>query len=64
MYIFFSDKSVFPFYPDRDCQGFQDVLERYKCITPGIQLSGPTSFVPLIEKAIEIVSKKSSVCLY
>jgi hypothetical protein len=65
IYIYIlSDKSVFPFYPDHEPKGFQDVLERYKAITPEIDLSGPTSFVPLIEKTIEIVSQKKSVYFY
>ena len=38
--VFTSDKSVFPFYPNQPCQGFEDVLRRYREITPGIKLSG------------------------
>jgi E3 ubiquitin-protein ligase RGLG len=59
--FFFRDKSVFPFFPDHDPVGFEEVLSRYRFITPGVQLSGPTSFVPLIERAIEIVKKNKSV---
>jgi hypothetical protein len=58
---FFRDKSVFTFFPDHEPVGFEEVLSRYKFITPGVQLSGPTSFVPLIEKTIEITSKNRSV---
>lgn len=49
------DKNVFPFWPDRIAYGFQEVLQRYNEITPNIQLSGPTSFAPLIREAIKIV---------
>jgi len=49
------DKKVFPFFPDKVCFGFQEVLNRYNEITPSIQLSGPTSFAPLIRAAIDIV---------
>mmetsp|Transcript_45211 Transcript_45211/g.90688 ORF Transcript_45211/g.90688 Transcript_45211/m.90688 type:complete len:273 (+) Transcript_45211:83-901(+) len=55
------DKSVFPFYPDqRPCHTFQEVLQRYNEITPGITLAGPTNFGPLIRKAIEIVKAERS----
>lgn len=50
-----ADKSVFPFYPDKECVGFEQVLERYKEISPNIDMAGPTDFAPLIRKAIEIV---------
>jgi len=52
-----SDKSVFPFFQDgHPCNGCAEVLQRYAEIVPCAQLSGPTSFAPLIDKAIEIVS--------
>jgi len=54
------DKSVFPFFPDRVCYGFQEVLQRYNEITPNVQLSGPTSFGPLIREAIKIVQQVRS----
>jgi len=50
-----TDKSVFPFFPDRPCFGFEEALRRYTEITPMVQLSGPTSFAPLIKEAIRIV---------
>lgn len=49
------DKDVFPFYNDHLCHGFQEVLDRYCQIIPMIKLSGPTSFAPLINEAINIV---------
>ncbi|GAB5360033.1 hypothetical protein AAMO2058_000592700 [Amorphochlora amoebiformis] len=56
------DHSVFPLSDCKDglCNGIPEVLKRYAEITPELKLSGPTSFEPLIEKAIEIVSEKGS----
>jgi len=50
-----TDKAVFPFFPDRCCNGFMEVLSRYSEITSNVVLSGPTSFAPLIYEAIRIV---------
>jgi len=51
------DTGVFPFFQDgRPCNGCGEVLARYAEIAPYAQLSGPTSFAPLINKAIEIVA--------
>ena len=48
------DKSVFPFKPDgASCVGFREVLERYEEVAERVQLSGPTSLVPIINKAVE-----------
>eukprot|EP01124_Arcella_intermedia_P017601 TRINITY_DN2437_c0_g1_i1.p1 TRINITY_DN2437_c0_g1~~TRINITY_DN2437_c0_g1_i1.p1 ORF type:complete len:290 (+),score=78.76 TRINITY_DN2437_c0_g1_i1:57-926(+) len=56
-----TDKNVFPFYNDeRPCNGVQEALQRYNEITPGIELAGPTSFAPIINKAIEIVEREKS----
>jgi len=53
-----TDKGVFPFFPDeRPCYGVAEVLQRYTEIAPHVQMSGPTSFAPLINKAIEIVQR-------
>jgi len=50
------DTGVFPFFPDsRHCRGFNEVLLRYTEITPGVKLSGPTSFAPIIHQAISSV---------
>ncbi|KAK9074639.1 hypothetical protein SSX86_007237 [Deinandra increscens subsp. villosa] len=52
------DTGVFSFYPDSHyCQGFEDVLMRYKEIVPQLKLAGPTSFAPIIETAITIVEE-------
>jgi E3 ubiquitin-protein ligase RGLG len=49
------DRSVFSFFDNRPCRGVDEILSRYTEITPSRQLSGPTSFAPLINKAIEVV---------
>ncbi|KAG8649186.1 E3 ubiquitin-protein ligase RGLG2 [Manihot esculenta] len=50
------DKEVFSFNPeDRPCNGFEEVLSRYREIVPNVHLAGPTSFAPIIETAIGIV---------
>ncbi|XP_065873832.1 E3 ubiquitin-protein ligase RGLG5 [Euphorbia lathyris] len=50
------DQDVFSFYPEeRFCNGFEEVLTRYREIVPSLRLAGPTSFAPAIEMAITIV---------
>ncbi|OIV90143.1 hypothetical protein TanjilG_01597 [Lupinus angustifolius] len=52
------DQDVFSFYPDeRICNGFEEVLSRYREIVPHIRLAGPTSFAPVIEIAMTIVEQ-------
>ncbi|CAN1321851.1 E3 ubiquitin-protein ligase RGLG1 [Linum perenne] len=52
------DQDVFSFYPDeRFCNGFEEVLSRYREIVPNLRLAGPTSFGPIIEKAMTIVEE-------
>lgn len=57
-----TDQKIFPLKADgTHCRGFEEVLQVYNQTTPKIELSGPTNFVPLIEKAIEICKEKKSV---
>ncbi|KAI5056790.1 hypothetical protein GOP47_0028608 [Adiantum capillus-veneris] len=52
------DQSVFSFYPNGQvCNGFKEVLSRYKEIIPNVRLSGPTSFAPIIRVAMDIVEE-------
>ncbi|KAK4257010.1 hypothetical protein QN277_006657 [Acacia crassicarpa] len=52
------DQEVFSFYPnERFCQGFEEVLSRYRELVPELKLAGPTSFAPVIEMAITIVEQ-------
>ncbi|EYU27634.1 hypothetical protein ABFS82_13G139100 [Erythranthe guttata] len=52
------DEAVFSFYPDhRPCNGFDEVLSRYREIVPNVQLAGPSSFAPIIETAMEITDQ-------
>lgn len=52
------DQDVFSFYPeDRFCEGFEEVLSRYREIAPQLRLAGPTSFAPVIEMAMTTVAK-------
>ena len=50
--------TVFPFFPDeRPCHGVQEILLRYTEVAPHVNMSGPTSFAALVNKAVEIVQK-------
>ncbi|WCJ21201.1 RING domain ligase2 [Euphorbia peplus] len=52
------DQDVFSFYSDeRFCNGFEEVLSRYREIVPNLRLAGPTSFAPVIEMASTIVEQ-------
>ncbi|KAJ4829763.1 E3 ubiquitin-protein ligase rglg2 [Turnera subulata] len=52
------DQDVFEFYPnERFCNGFEEVLSRYREIVPNLRLAGPTSFAPVIEMAATIVEQ-------
>ncbi|XP_061375948.1 E3 ubiquitin-protein ligase RGLG3-like [Gastrolobium bilobum] len=54
------DENVFSFYHDnRDCHGFEEVLARYREIVPHLKLSGPTSFAPVVNAAIDIVERNN-----
>lgn len=55
-----TNKSVFSFKigegnVELSCRGFEDALQCYRKVIPTISLSGPTSFSPIIEKAIATV---------
>ncbi|WAR17439.1 CPNA2-like protein, partial [Mya arenaria] len=52
------DKGVFPLKKNGDCDGFMEVLKVYTEVTPTIKLKGPTSFAPIIRKAVDIVKEK------
>lgn len=52
-----TDKTVFPFFPDRPARGFLEVIARYKELTPRVVMSGPTNFAPAIEAAMQIVQE-------
>ena len=51
------DKSIFNVSntPNGLNNGVEEVLQAYRTITPAVALGGPTSFAPIINKAIEIV---------
>ncbi|KAF8090876.1 hypothetical protein N665_0462s0013 [Sinapis alba] len=52
------DQDVFSFFPDDTfCNGFEEVLARYREIVPQLRLAGPTSFAPIIERAMTIVEE-------
>ncbi|KAG5546924.1 hypothetical protein RHGRI_018925 [Rhododendron griersonianum] len=52
------DQEVFSFHNDHSpCHGFEEVLACYKKIVPNLRLSGPTSYAPVVEAAIDIVEK-------
>ncbi|KAF8411722.1 hypothetical protein HHK36_004280 [Tetracentron sinense] len=54
------DQYVFNFFPDhRHCQGFAEVLARYREIVPCLKLSGPTSFAPIVDASIDIVERSN-----
>lgn len=52
------DSEVFSFHADdSSCHGFEEVLACYQKIVPNLSLSGPTSYAPVVEAAIDIVEK-------
>ena len=55
------DHSVLSFNKDGSpCKGLNDVLKQYSEVVRRVTLSGPTTFAPLINKAIEIVKQEKS----
>jgi E3 ubiquitin-protein ligase RGLG len=58
-----NDRSVFSFFPhDKPCKGLDHVMRRYSDIVPHTRLAGPTSFAPLIYRAINIVRESQGGC--
>ncbi|KAL8033130.1 hypothetical protein ABFX02_13G141900 [Erythranthe guttata] len=52
------DNEVFSFHNDHSpCHGFEEVLACYKRIAPNLRLSGPTSYGPVVDAAVDIVEK-------
>ncbi|KAJ1694990.1 hypothetical protein LUZ63_011688 [Rhynchospora breviuscula] len=52
------DYGVFSFHADNSpCHGFEEVLTCYRNIVPQLRLSGPTSFAPVVEAAVDIVER-------
>ena len=43
--------------PNCACNGFEAVLAAYRRLVPSVNLSGPTSFAPLINKACLIIKQ-------
>ena len=53
-----SDEKVFDLNSEnKPFKGMPTAIERYKQVVPTLTLSGPTSFVPIIKKAISIVKE-------
>lgn len=56
-----TDKKVFSFEPTgQPCAGMAEVLRRYADVARSVKLSGPTSFVPILDKAIETVKQSAA----
>ncbi|KDP27728.1 hypothetical protein JCGZ_19705 [Jatropha curcas] len=52
------DLEVFSFHSDHSpCHGFEEVLACYRRIVPNLRLSGPTSYAPVVEAAVDIVER-------
>ncbi|XP_075482604.1 E3 ubiquitin-protein ligase RGLG4-like [Primulina tabacum] len=52
------DLEVFSFHNNNSpCHGFEEVLACYRRIVPHLQLSGPTSYGPVIDAAVDIVER-------
>ena len=56
-----TNRSVFPFLTfETPCYGLEGVLDCYNKIASRVQMSGPTSFAPIIKQAIKLVSDRKS----
>ncbi|XP_047975047.1 E3 ubiquitin-protein ligase RGLG4 [Salvia hispanica] len=52
------DQEVFSFHSDHSsCHGFEEVMACYRRIVPKLRLSGPTSYGPVVDAAVDIVEK-------
>ncbi|KAH6768734.1 phospholipid-binding protein family [Perilla frutescens var. frutescens] len=52
------DQEVFSFHSDHSpCHGFEEVMACYRRIVPNLRLSGPTSYGPVVDAAVDIVEK-------
>ncbi|CAK9179672.1 unnamed protein product [Ilex paraguariensis] len=52
------DQEVFSFHSDHSpCHGFEEVKACYNKLVPNLRLSGPTSYAPVVDAAIDIVEK-------
>eukprot|EP01026_Neomeris_dumetosa_P012529 TRINITY_DN14368_c0_g1_i6.p2 TRINITY_DN14368_c0_g1~~TRINITY_DN14368_c0_g1_i6.p2 ORF type:complete len:347 (+),score=52.39 TRINITY_DN14368_c0_g1_i6:46-1086(+) len=52
------DSAVFSFNPgDMACQGVEGALSRYRELAQTVELSGPTSFGPIIRQALRVVQE-------
>ncbi|GAA0143758.1 calcium-binding protein [Lithospermum erythrorhizon] len=52
------DREVFSFHDGQSpCHGFEEVLACYRKIVPNLKLSGPTSYGPVIDAAVDIVER-------
>ncbi|KAG6382467.1 hypothetical protein SASPL_157862 [Salvia splendens] len=52
------DQEVFSFHGDHSsCHGFEEVMACYRRIVPKLRLSGPTSYGPVVDAAVDIVEK-------
>ena len=55
------DHSVFSFTDDDSpCKGIRDVLDKYSAVLSRVSLSGPTSFAPIVRKAIEVIEQEKN----
>lgn len=53
------DNGVFSFSAgEAPCAGLHEVLRRYRDIAPSVKLAGPTSFAPIIRRAMEITARE------
>ncbi|KAK6947184.1 hypothetical protein RJ641_000657 [Dillenia turbinata] len=56
------DQEVLSFHSDHSpCHGFDEVLACYRQIVPNLRLSGPTSYAPIVDAAIDIVTRSVNV---